>query len=86
MHVRRSVSAFDKRYRNIAYGKDLCSKWKTNIRTDLCELYRAWTRVCNSTGTEFGACSWAELQAQVQNSFDNWLRTLHMQHKNVGYS
>ena len=33
MHVRRSVSAFDKWYRNIAHGKELCSKWKTDIRT-----------------------------------------------------
>ena len=72
--------AFDKWYRNIAYGKELCSKWKTDIRTDLCESCRAWTRVCNGTGTEFGACSWTEVQAQVHNSFDNWLRMLR---KNV---
>ena len=69
-------SAFDKRYRNIANGKELRSKWKTDIRTDLCESCRAWTRVCNGTGTEFGASSWTELHAQVHNSFDNWLRTL----------
>ena len=77
MRVRRSVSAFDKRYRNIANGKELRSKWKTDIRTDLCESCRAWTRVCNGTGTEFGASSWTELHAQVHNSFDNWLRTLY---------
>ena len=45
----RLTTAFDKWYRNIAYGKELCSKWKTDIRTDLCESCRAWTRVCNGS-------------------------------------
>ena len=76
MRVRRLVPAFDKWYRDLAYGEELRSKWKIDTLTDICESYRAQTGACNGTGIDFRRYSWTELQAQVHNSFDNWFRTL----------